>query len=76
MLFVFFSNTVSTKSVTIIFDEDTILSVSQKSYRGSGLIRKIISFVGIRNTSKIFSTLSFLIATIAFIYIAFYMHIS
>ena len=59
-----------------IFDEDTILSVSQKSFRGSGLIRKIISFVGIRNTSKIFSTLSFLVATTAFIYIAFYMHIN
>ena len=25
MLFVFFSNTVSTKSVTIIFDEETII---------------------------------------------------
>ena len=59
-----------------IFDEDTILSVSQKSYRGSVLIRKIISFIGIRNTSKIFSTFSFLVATTAFIYIAIFMHVS
>ena len=59
-----------------IFDEDAILSVSKKSFRGSVLIRKIISFVGIRNASKIFSTLSFLVATTVFIYIAFYMHVS
>ena len=59
-----------------MFDEGAILSVSQKSFRGSGLIRKIINFFGIRNTSKIFSILSFLVATTAFIYIALYMHVS
>ena len=59
-----------------IFDEDAILSVSKKSFRGSVLIRKIISFVGIRNASKIFSTLSFLVATTTFIYVTLYMHVS
>ena len=59
-----------------IFDENAILSVSKKSFRGSVLIRKIINFVGIRNASKIFSTLSFLVAITTFIYVTLYMHVS
>ena len=58
-----------------IFDEDAILSASQKSFIGSSLIRIMISFVGKKITSRILSTLGFLVATSTFVYIAFYIHV-